>query len=102
MADNCLRSDVNGGKIVPKGRSLTPEPECSILEIESRQSVIDLHVGELLDNMLNESLYWQMPNGGSSPLWVEMRDAIMAKVFACEHEMGRQDLHSEQVREDCI
>ena len=26
MADNCLRKDVNGGKIVPKGRTKQPEP----------------------------------------------------------------------------
>jgi hypothetical protein len=27
MADNCLRRDVNGGKIVPKGRSVQPEED---------------------------------------------------------------------------
>ena len=27
MADNCLRRDVNGGKIVPKGRSVQQEEE---------------------------------------------------------------------------
>jgi hypothetical protein len=78
------------------------EKECSISEIECRQSFIDKHVNAALDDLLSESLYWQMPAGGTEPLWVEMRDAIMAKVFACEHEMGRQGQHSEQVRENCI
>jgi len=78
------------------------EKECSILEIECRQSFIDKQVNAALDDLLSESLYWKMPAGGTEPLWVEMRDAIMAKVFACEHEMGRQELHSEQVRENSI
>ncbi len=78
------------------------EKECSISEIECRQSFIDKHVNAALDDLLSESFYWQMPAGGTEPLWVEMRDAIMAKVFACEHEMGWQARHSEQVRENCI
>lgn len=102
MADNCLREDANGGKIVPKGRAKTPEPPCDVLQIESRQSFIDHHVGRVLDDLFNDSLYWNMPSGGTEPLFVEMRDAIMAKLFAEQHEQGRQELHAEQVRDNCI
>ena len=69
---------------------------------ECRDAFIAREVGEVLDEMLNESLYWHIPNGEPAPLWVEMRGAILAKVFAIEHEMGRQELNAEQVRDNCL
>ena len=71
-------------------------------EIRSRIEEIADYVDTALDLMLNESLYWQIGTGEPAPTWMEMRDAIMAKVFAVEYEMGRQELHSEQVRENCL
>jgi hypothetical protein len=71
-------------------------------EIKSRIEEIAAYVDTLLDDMLNESLYWNIGTGEPAPTWMEMRDAIMAKVFAVEYEMGRQELHSEQVRENCL
>lgn len=58
----------------------------------SREDEIADYVDTMLDDMLNESLYWKIGTGEPAPTWFEMRDAIMAKVFAVEHEMGRQDL----------
>ncbi len=68
----------------------------------SRGDEIYNYVDTMLDDMLNEALYWNIGTGEPAPTWFEIRDAIMAKVFAVEHEMGRQGLHSEQVRENCL
>jgi hypothetical protein len=43
-----------------------------------------------------------MAPGDTDPLWFEVRDAIMAKAFDVEHEMGRQELYSEQVIKNCL
>jgi hypothetical protein len=72
------------------------------LELVKRIEEIADYVDTMLYDMLNESLYWQIGTGEPAPTWMEMRDAIMAKVFAVEYEMGRQELHSEQVRENCL
>ena len=100
MADNCLPTDVNGGKSVAKRRVKRPEPQAE--NPPSRLEEIADYVHTMLDDMLNESMYWNVGQGEPAPTWFELRDAIMAKVFAVEHEMGRQDLHSEQVRENCL
>lgn len=102
MADNCLPEDANGGKIVPKRRAKTPEPPCDVLQLESRQEFIDHNVGRVLDDLFCDSLYWNMPSGGTEPLFAEIRDSIMARLFAEEHEQGRLELHAEQVRDNCI
>jgi hypothetical protein len=73
-----------------------------VKETRCRAEVIADHVGAAIDDILNESPYLKMAGGDEEPLWFEIRDAIMAKVFDLEHEMGRQELHSEQVIENCL
>ena len=73
-----------------------------VKECRSRAVVIADYVGAAIDDMLNESLYWKMASGDTDVMWFEVRDAIMAKVFDTQHEMGRQELYSEQVVENCL
>ena len=73
-----------------------------VKECRSRAVVIADYVGAAIDDMLNESLYWKMASGDTDVMWFEVRDAIMAKVFDVQHEMGRQELYSEQVLENGI
>jgi hypothetical protein len=71
-------------------------------EIRCRAYVIADYVGTAIDDMLNECPFWKMAQGDTEPTWFEIRDAIMAKLFDVEHEMGRQELYSEQVVENCL
>jgi hypothetical protein len=71
-------------------------------ETRCRADVIADYVGTAIDDILNECAYWKMAVGDEEPLWFEIRDAIMAKAFDVEHEMGRQELHSEQVIKNCL
>ena len=70
-------------------------------KMTKREAIAD-YVGTMLDDFLDDSPYLIMPNGESQPTWFEIRDAIMQKLFSIEHEMGRQELHAEQVREECL
>jgi len=72
-----------------------------VKETRCRAEVIADHVGTAIDDILNECPFWKMTGGDEDPLWFEIRDAIMAKLFDVEHEMGRQALYSEQVIENC-
>lgn len=81
---------------------LSMESQVSEEAKRTRAEEIADYVDTMLDDMLHESLYWKIGTGEPAPMWHEMRDAIMAKVFAVEYEIGRQDLHSEQVRENCL
>jgi hypothetical protein len=57
MADNCLRRDVNGGKIVPKGRSVQPEAtEFDEAEHRFRQDVEEAL--EMAAECLPDSTLW--------------------------------------------
>jgi len=68
---------------------------------KTREKIIAKEVGVSIDDLLNESLYWSMPD--SEPVkWFELRDAIIAKLLDVAHEQGRQELHAEQVRDNCI
>lgn len=71
-------------------------------ETRCRAEVIADYIGTMIDDILDECPYWKMAPGDTKPLWCEIRDAIMAKVFAVEHEMGRQELHAEQVVKNCL
>jgi hypothetical protein len=73
-----------------------------VKETRCRADVIADYVGAAIDDMLNKSLYWKMARGGTEPFGFEIRDAIMAKLFDLQHEMGRQELYSEQVAENCL
>ncbi|MEI8016644.1 MAG: hypothetical protein WCH39_00525 [Schlesneria sp.] len=75
--------------------------ESVVKETRCRAEVIADYVGTSIDDILNECPFWKMAGGDEEPLWFEIRDAIMAKVFDVEHEMGRQELYSEQVIENC-
>lgn len=73
-----------------------------VKENRCRADVIAGYVGTRINNMLSECPYWEMAPGDTEPLWFEIRDAIMAKLFDVEHEMGREELYSEQVVENCL
>jgi len=73
-----------------------------VKETRCRAEVIADHVETAIDDILNECPFWKMTGGDEDPLWFEIRDAIMAKLFDVEHEMGRQALYSEQVIENCL
>lgn len=73
-----------------------------VKECRSRAAVIADYVGIAIDDLLNDSLFWKMAPGDTDVMWLEVRDAIMAKVFDVQHEMGRQELYSEQVMENQI
>ena len=70
--------------------------------VPTRAEAIADFIDTWIDDILEESPYWRMPRGEHGAEWWEIRAAIMAKVFAVEHEMGRQELHSENVRENCL
>lgn len=78
------------------------KPRSPVSETRSRSDVIADYIGTTIDDILDECPYWKMAPGDTEPLWAEIRDAIMAKVFAVEHEMGRAELHAEQVVENCL
>lgn len=73
-----------------------------VKESRCRSEVIADYIGTTIDDILDECPYWKMAPGDTEPVWFEIRDAIMEKVFAVEHEMGRQELHAEQVVENCL
>jgi hypothetical protein len=73
-----------------------------VKECRSRAAVIADYVGIAIDDLLNDSLFWKMAPGDIDVLWFEVRDAIMAKVFDTQHEMGRQELYEEQIAENCL
>ena len=73
-----------------------------VKECRSRAAVIADYVGTAIDNLLSDSLYWKMAPGDTDVMWVEVRDAIMTKVFDTQHEMGREEEYSEQVMENGI
>ena len=73
-----------------------------VKESRSRAAVIADYVGTAIDDLVSDSMYWKMAPGDTVALWCEVRDAIMAKVFDFQHEMGRQELYSEQVVENCL
>ncbi len=73
-----------------------------VKETRCRADVIADYVGTTIDDILNESPFWKMAGGDTEPMWFEIRDAFMAKLFDVEHEMGRQALYSEQVIENCL
>ena len=73
-----------------------------VKESRSGADVIADYVGTAIDNILNECPYWKMAPSDTEPLWFEIRDAIMVKLFTVQHEMGRQELYSEQVMENGI
>ena len=73
-----------------------------VKECRSRAAVIADYVGTAIDNLVSDSMYWKMAGGDEEPMWFEVRDAIMAKVFDFQYEMGRQELYSEQVMENGI
>lgn len=59
MADNCLRKDVNGGKIVPKGRCLSVNPhadEFDEAELRLRQDIEEAL--EMAAECLPDSTMW--------------------------------------------
>lgn len=69
--------------------------------IESREDFIAREVDCCIDNLLNESLYWSMPD--SEPVTLkEVLAAIQDKLFLVAYEQGRLELHAEQVRDNCI
>jgi hypothetical protein len=74
----------------------------AVKETRCRADVIADYVGATIDDILDESPFWKMACGDTEPMWFEIRDAIMAKLFDVEHEMGRQSLYSEQVIENCL
>lgn len=79
------------------------ESQCNVVkECRSRAAVIADYVGIAIDDLMRDSLYWKMAPGDTDVMWFEVRDAIMAKVFDTQHEMGRQELYSEQVVENEI
>jgi len=55
-----------------------------VKETRCRQDVIADYVGTAIDDILNECQVWKMAAGDEEPLWFEIRDAIMAKVFDVE------------------
>jgi len=67
-----------------------------------RHEQISDYVDTTIGDMIDEAPYWKIGRGESQPTWFEIRDAIVAKVFAVEHEMGRQELHAELVREGSL
>jgi len=71
-------------------------------ETRRRADVIADYVETSIDDILNECPFWKMAGGDEEPLWFEIRDAIMAKMFDVDREMGRQELYSEQVVENCL
>jgi hypothetical protein len=73
-----------------------------VKESRSRAAVIADYVGTAIDNLVSDSMYWKMAGGDEEPMWFEVRDAIMAKVFDFQHETGRQELYLEQVTENGI
>ena len=73
-----------------------------VKESRSRAAVIADYVGTAIDNLVSDSDYWKLAPGDTDVMWFEVRDAIMAKVFDVQHEMGRQELYSEQVVENCL
>lgn len=69
--------------------------------IESREDFIAREVDCCIDNLLNESLYWSMPD--SEPVMLkEILAAIQDKLFDVAYEQGRLELHAEHVRDNCI
>lgn len=97
MADNCLQEDANGGKIVPKRRAIKPDAPNKV----SRKKFIENEVDDTIEDLLNESLYWSMPD--SEPVMLkEILAAIQDKLFDVAYEQGRLELHAEQVRDNCI
>lgn len=73
-----------------------------VKESRSRAVVIADYVGTAIDNILNECPYWKMAPNNTEPLWFDIRDAIIVKLFFVLHKMGRQELYSEQVTENGI
>ena len=73
-----------------------------VKECRSRAAVIADYVGTAIDDLADDSMYWKMAPGDTDVMWFEVRDAIMAKVFDVQHEMGRQELYAEQVMENGI
>lgn len=70
MADNCLRRDVNGGKIVPKGRSVTPDvPEFDEAELCLRQDVEEAL--EMASECLHDSTLWWRREEHGGPRTIE-------------------------------
>lgn len=73
-----------------------------VAETQSRQDAIAEYIGTMIDDMLDEAHYWKMPPGETEPTWLELRQALTEKLFSVEHEMGRAELHSEQVQDNCL
>lgn len=96
-------TNMNPVEILVEPPTVDCESENNVVkESRSRADLIAGYVGEWIDAILNESPYWKMAGGDTEPLWFEVRDAIMAKVFDVQHEMGRQELYSEQIAENCL
>jgi hypothetical protein len=73
-----------------------------VKESRSRTAVIADYVGAAIDDLMGDSLHWKMAPGDTDAMWFEVWGAIMAKMFDFQHEMGRQELYSEQVVENCL
>ena len=86
---------------VPKAILSYPCTEGSEPLVGRSEAIAD-YIGTWIDDILDECSEWVMPLGEEEPKWCEIRDAIMAKVFAVEHEMEVQKSHSEYVRENCL
>jgi hypothetical protein len=67
----------------------------------TRADVIADYIGTTIDDILDECPYWKMAPGDTEPRWAEIRDAIIAKVFAVEHEMGRAEPDDDVRRAGC-
>ena len=70
----------------------------------SRQAIIRRFVGTRLDELLDLSQSIRAPcepGESSEPTWLELRDAIVTKLFEIEATMASEAVHAEWVRENC-
>jgi hypothetical protein len=70
MADNCLRRDVNGGRIVKKGRSVNPDAtEFDEVELRLRQDIEEAL--EMASECLHDSTLWWRREEQGGPRTIE-------------------------------